>query len=168
MTNSNSSPDPNFDPCGGDSPGGCSKCPHSSECYLGLEDLSLDDLESVHIVDADLTLRLSNGDIEEMPLAEFLAMVGFFDDDDWDEDDEPLPNTSQRITVDSDELIREIERLRIQTPVTVEAWPGHFFEIDKIGGIWHVGTKSEGDYWRHLNEIMNREDWGPEPESWDD
>lgn len=168
MTHSSSSPDPNFDPCSGGDPGGCSACPHSSGCFPEWEDLTLDEYEEVEIVSAELVLRLSDGTTEKMPLEHFLAMAGFFDDEDEDDDLEDVPNANQHIVIDSDEVIREIERLRIQTPVTVEAWPGHLFEIDKIGGIWHVGTPDEGDYWRHLNELMNREEWGPEPESWDD
>lgn len=155
---------PNFEPCGVDSPSGCSGCPQESECYP--------ESEIAEVVTATAVFVLDNGHTEAMPLTEVLYLYDthtpgrLFDHIDV-LFDEYLDGSERSDGIDVEDLLEMLERFEVQLPVIVNNPDGEPVEVDRIGGIWHIGEHQDLEALRHLDQMMSEENWGETYDKWD-
>ena len=152
---------PNFEPCGVDSPSGCSGCPQESECYP--------EAELAEVVTATAVFVLENGMTEAIPLTEVLYRYDTY---------KPGPAFDFVDTIfedylegsdglDVEDLLEMLERFEVQLPVVVNNPDGDPVEVDRIGGIWHIGDHQDLEALRHLDQMMSEENWGETWDKWD-
>lgn len=152
---------PNFEPCGVDSPSGCSGCPQESECYP--------EAELPEVVTATAVFVLDNGTTEAIPLTEVLYRYDTY---------KPGPafdfvdSTFEEYLeggdgIDVEDLLEMLERFEVQLPVVVNDPDGDPVEVDFIGGVWHIGEHQDLESLRHLEQMMSEETWGETYDKWD-
>lgn len=152
---------PNFEPCGVDTSTGCSGCPQETECYP--------EAELAEVVTATAVFVLENGMTEALPLTEVLyrydthkpgPAYDFIDTifEDYLEGSDGI---------DVEDLLEMLERFEVQLPVVVNNPDGEPVEVDRIGGIWHIGDHQDLEALRHLDQMMSEENWGETWDKWD-
>ena len=152
----------NFEPCGVDSPSGCSGCPQESECYP--------EAELPEGVTATAVFVLDNGTTEAIPLTEVLYRYDSFkaDKNVFDIVDTVFEDyLGGGDGIDVDDLLEMLERFDVELPVTVLNPDGDPVEVDRIGGVWHIGEHQDLESLRHLEQMMSEENWGETYDKWD-